>query len=796
MTINNAIHIIGTIFTSNERFGTLIKSDIQIILVGPIIFHNNNHVTILDAPVQFKGYIEASDNEAMYFLSTPTDSNANLISNTILNITCNTFLAEIFHKEWSRDEIIPACYFQFYSSGSKNSITTKSYQIAIVDNIGNPYYPRLKVFSENIQNINCKMFSDSVFYRFNPLEVYKSIIDYKNETEQLFDTGLLCHCSSEGKQNCQTDTLGPIYAGQLLTLNLRSNNNINTLYVNVDMYHSYLPPSHCKVSSTSETFNVVRNSCTQLRYTILSADKEQCELVFSSKYVNTITIFYIKLYKCPVGFSLNNNTEACDCDPVLKKLVLKCNINDQTVLRHANCWISAESHNNHHNYQTSHHCPFHYCLPHSSTVNFSTPNSQCQFNRAGILCGQCQQNLSTIFGSSQCQHCSNITLLLILPIIIAGILLVLLLFLLNLTVTDGTINAFIMYANIISINNDVFFDTDEIGTPAYTFISLANFDLGIKICFYNGMDDFAKIWLQLAFPFYLIFIATSLIIVSRYSTTIQRITARRALPVLDTLFLLSYTKILHTVSNVLFFYSTVTHLPSKHTTLVWSVDTNVSLFGVKFAILFITCVVLFLVLLSFNIVLLFTRTLMRFQSVNRFKPLLDAYQGPYKDHYYYWTGLQLLIRAVFFGIAALDKKICLIIGAAVTSGLIGLHGFVGPFKSKIKNFQELLFALNLQLLYIFTLSGLGATAVNVMVTIAAIHFIIICMATSNIFTCAGVIVRSNPYHSNCMNSIVGWITKLHMKPKIEPDEILTLNNIPEVAYNYHEYQEPLIGVDM
>ena len=138
-----------------------------------------------------------------------------------------------------------------------------------------------------------------------------------------------------------------------------------------------------------------------------------------------------------------------------------------------------------------------------------------------------------------------IYLFLIVPIAIAGLVLVLLLFILNLTVTDGTINAFILYVNIVSINTPVFFP--QLGdlelTPAYTFISLANLDLGIQTCFYNGMDDYAKMWLQLAFPFYLIFIATSLIITSRYSTTVQRLTPRRALPVLATLFLLSYTKI-------------------------------------------------------------------------------------------------------------------------------------------------------------------------------------------------------------------------------------------------------------
>ena len=87
----------------------------------------------------------------------------------------------------------------------------------------------------------------------------------------------------------------------------------------------------------------------------------------------------------------------------------------------------------------------------------------------------------------------------------------------------------------------------------YTFISLANLDLGIPTCFYNGMDDYAKM-LQLAFPAYLILIATLLIIASHHSTKVQRITARRALPVLATLFLLSYTKILRTLSSVLFHY--------------------------------------------------------------------------------------------------------------------------------------------------------------------------------------------------------------------------------------------------
>ena len=366
-----------------------------------------------------------------------------------------------------------------------------------------------------------------------------------------------------------------------------------------------------------------------------------------------LSIFSVWQFTWPTGFVKTG--ERCQCDPMLVQYgITNCNINDQTVLRPANSWISPIINRNSYTYYISLHCPFHYCLPHSSHLNLSTPNSQCQFNRSGLLCGHYQPGLSTVFSSPYCQHCSSIYLLLIIPIAIAGLVLVLLLFVLNLTVTDETINGFIVYVNIISINTPVFFTELNRSTPTYTFISLANLDLGIQTCYYNGMDDYAKMWIQLALPFYLIFIATLIIITSRYSTTIQRLTARRALPVLATLFLLSYTKILCIVSSILFFYSTITHLPSTHTTLVWSVDANVPLFGVRFTILFIVCLILFLTLVPFNVILLFTRTLSRFRCINKFKPLLDAYQGPYKNKFYYWNGLQIIIRDILFGVSSLN----------------------------------------------------------------------------------------------------------------------------------------------
>ena len=48
--------------------------------------------------------------------------------------------------------------------------------------------------------------------------------------------------------------------------------------------------------------------------------------------------------------------------------------------------------------------------------------------------------------------CTNLYILITIIVIMAGIVLVVLLYLLNLTVTIGTINGIIFYANIISIS--------------------------------------------------------------------------------------------------------------------------------------------------------------------------------------------------------------------------------------------------------------------------------------------------------------------------------------------------------
>ena len=771
----SALLVISSVsFQNITSFNSIvsIKGNSQVIIHGIVTF-SHNYVHVL---------MDFYDNNRKYMI---------IKENIVLKIEHNEVWSLLDMNLPAARYPYPFCSFQYVTSLARTKVQMqdRNYLIRFYDNqcVENCY--------RNLSMTNCQWLKDSLFNNTDtiPIEVNSYYMQFINvsgiyKLSQIIEQSSLCVCATDLHHDCHINELGYLYPGQTLTVPLYHRRPVDAddaVVVKTDITQQYITP--CIVLDISENAQRIDKQCAKLHYTIGFPTDSWCELFLkialdTDSYLN---IFYIRQTTCPIGFV--KKEKRCQCDPVLVQHgITNCNINDQTMLRPANSWISVATNNSPDTYHISLQCPFHYCLPHSShlTIDSHSTNTQCQFNRSGLLCGQCQHGFSAVFSSSSCQECSNIYVLLVIPIAIVGIILVSILFTLNLTVTDGTINGFIFYANIISINSPVFFTELNHFTPSYTFISLANLDLGIETCFYNGMDDYVKIWLQLAFPVYLILIATLIIITSRYSATIQRLTARRALPVLATLFLLSYTKILHTVSSILFSYSTITHLPSKHTTRVWSVDANVPLFGVIFPILFIVCLILFLILISFNSILLFTRTLSKFRFINKFKPLLDAYHGPYKNSFYYWTGLQLLMRAALFGISSLDRNVNLTVSIILFGVLGGIHGTIHPFKRKYKNHQELILILNLQGLYTILLYSQDSDnfiAVNIMVAMAAIQFGCIIAYHIIVYLHDGVIRRKMQAWLG-RNALIKWIIKLLTNSTLDTDDDIY----------WLDYQEPLV----
>ena len=98
-------------------------------------------------------------------------------------------------------------------------------------------------------------------------------------------------------------------------------------------------------------------------------------------------------------------------------------------------------------------------------------------------------------------------------------------------------------------------------------ILLSNLDLGIEMCFYDGMTAYVATWLQFIFPLYLLLIVLGLVMISRYISRVEKITRKKVIPVIATLYLLSYNKIIMVTFRGLFSYNSIGYLYSGNTKL-------------------------------------------------------------------------------------------------------------------------------------------------------------------------------------------------------------------------------------
>ena len=416
----------------------------------------------------------------------------------------------------------------------------------------------------------------------------------------------------------------------------------------------------------------------------------------------------VDIIQCPIGFTQDKMSGQCRCEQFLDSSNVQCNVSltPFKFLRSGNSWFSYNNNTQCITGTTS--CPFDYCNRSNVSFDIMAPDRQCVGNRAGILCGQCQSYLSIMLGSNHCGACSSWYLFLLPVFALGGILLVAVLMFLNLSVSVGTINGLLFYANMVKLN-EVFFPNGSVPVVSQ-FISWLNLDLGIEVCLFDGLDGYWNTWLQFAFPAYLFLLMGGIIVGCRYSVWLCRLCGSHAVPALATLFLMSYTKILLTVTNAL----SLSQLPCNNSMLtVWSVDGNIEYGSGKHLVLvLISCGVL-VVGLAYPVLVLCTPLLEkyshkcipqhRWNPVARLKPLLDAYGGPYKDKYRFWTGVTLMVRLILtVTVSFTSGKLAITNASIIITIVMGILTFWyfanGVYKDMYASILEAFHLLNLFLL--------------------------------------------------------------------------------------------------
>ena len=504
---------------------------------------------------------------------------------------------------------------------------------------------------------------------------FNAILNFTNNRSEVSEISSdpigVCFCDGS-LQNCtqklRSVTTFPGAQFNVTVLTVGQKNGIVKGVVRATFCNSSLHHSLGKLQDTQS----VDRYCTNLTYRVLSNNSDEyLELTVENPselfgYLFTPPTLSIQLLPCPPGFALQGIPPACGCSSILTDAGITCNITTQTIHRTAGIWVGYSNTNNFTTQMntsrriTVHkHCPFDYCIPKDTDINLEHPDEQCDFNRSGVLCGQCNQGFSMVLGSNRCRMCENKYLSLLFAFGVAGLVLVAFLIVCNLTVAEGTLSGLVLYANIVQANRSSFLPCDANNTDENVLnaimcklsyiTSWLSLDLGIETCFYDGMDMYSKAWLQFVFPVYIWFIVIVIITASHYNARASRLFGRNAPKVLATLFLLSYTKILDAVFTAFSF--TFLDYPNDRQ-VVWLYDGNVEYFRGKHIPLVIVATLFVLAfLVPYTIIILCIQCLQKrswyglLGWVRRLKPLLDAYTGPYKE-YRFWTGLLLLVRFI------------------------------------------------------------------------------------------------------------------------------------------------------
>ena len=282
----------------------------------------------------------------------------------------------------------------------------------------------------------------------------------------------------------------PVFPGEMITLSaVIVGKDFGT--ASGSIYATFIHSSDNIVGLQPSQYSQVVNysNCNELEYTILSLPNKSVTLVFTASVASTqfmLTDSYVKFlisqYKshstdklldipiyatmfvddCPLGFSLSSHQQpVCTCTDMLTEVGIgNCTIVNHTGLieRSGSVWVGLI------NGQLSAHryCPYRYCKADTISVDLNNSQSQCSSNRAGVLCGKCEDNYSLPLGSSSCIKCSDSRYVtLIIPILFGTVFLVLLIKVLDLTVANGMINGVIFYANIMWANKSTLLSADS-----------------------------------------------------------------------------------------------------------------------------------------------------------------------------------------------------------------------------------------------------------------------------------------------------------------------------------------------
>ena len=416
--------------------------------------------------------------------------------------------------------------------------------------------------------------------------------------------------------------------------------------------------------------------------------------VLSPMYKQVQATLEVMLSPCLRGHKFDNSATPPQC-VCYSASIIRCNKNHSEIS--IGYWVGTVS-----NHYTVSFCPSNFCNL-SERKEYSPgfielpnkENEQCSSYREGVACGECISGYTLAYDSPKCisdDKCSpGITVLVVLLTIIYWVLIVAVVFAVmhfNNRVLSGCVYGILYYYSIVDI---LIGNTLHIHESTFQAIAIISSFAKLKpqafgrLCFVKGLSGIDQHFIHYSHAVAVSLITLAVVIAARHSLRISRYISRCIIRVICVLILLSYTSLASTSLQLLrpltfedshvkeirtYLSPELKYLKNQH---------------LAYALVAFLCEAL---LIGLILLLLFEPQIRKKISLTRIKPLLDQFQGCFKEKHRWFAAYYLICRQVIISIVYVGNKdyynmlfylqsICIIIAM--------IHFWFQPYKSQLLN---------------------------------------------------------------------------------------------------------------
>ena len=410
--------------------------------------------------------------------------------------------------------------------------------------------------------------------------------------------------------------------------------------------------------------------------------------VLNADWKEILVNLIIELSPCHPGFWQYNKSDRCECYNASD--IVFCSESSSTIKR--NYWFGNVT-----GKPTVTFCPINYCnfsccetsngYYHLSPVR----DNQCRLHRSGPACGSCEEGYTLSFDSPECvdvKDCGVGQMILVLALILLyWVMIITAVFaMMHFKVGIGYLYAITYYYSVVDLLNQSWYPSNLLYIIVNIMSSIVKITpqfLG-QICFIKNMSGIDQQFIHYLHPFAISLFLAMITLLARRSRRLSTFISKGIIHVICCLLLLSYTSLAST--SLLLMRPLIFHDVDKVYTYV---SPDVEYFHGRH-LAYAIVAMLFTIVIVIGLPLLLTLEPFLNSKINfvKIKPLLDQFQGCYKDKYRYFAAYYMICRLLIITIIIANSSNgfifhYLLIAASVIVALI--HQCFRPYSSSLLN---------------------------------------------------------------------------------------------------------------